>query len=154
MSASLENKTSLRKLEFPNSTQEALSRLFNTFSARSGSSMTLTMPPKETELILVTKLSTQVILDTLDNSQLWRNPKNALDLPNKTIKTVGDGNQLVTGAICIMLFFKGTKAKATPKLKFRCGSSLVSPRGLFTGYLRIEWLYLLLVILFSPFVPV
>jgi hypothetical protein len=55
MSASLENKSSLRKLEFPNSTQEALERLFGTFSTLAGSSsISLSMPPKETELILVT----------------------------------------------------------------------------------------------------
>ena len=53
MSASLENRSSLRKLEFPNSTQEALTRLYSTFSAFSGASTSLSMPPKETEIILV-----------------------------------------------------------------------------------------------------
>ena len=53
MSASLENRSSLRKLDFPNSTQEALSRLYATFSAFSGASTSISMPPKETEIILV-----------------------------------------------------------------------------------------------------
>lgn len=52
MAASLENRSSLRKLDFPQSTQEALLRLYGTFSAFSGSSTSLSMPPKETEIIL------------------------------------------------------------------------------------------------------
>ncbi len=128
MSASLENRSSLRKLEFPSCTVEALSRLYNTLSAVSHKMPALTSGQNPAAFLVLTPKETELVLDIINEFVFFTKSKS-----RKVLTTQLQELQLLQ----IIIDFYQTKLESyTGDSTELC--SVTGPMLLLTNYLFME----------------